>query len=416
MLWTVIFRRRRNSSMKIGTIIFTYHRSRHTREVIDALSKNDTRPQKLYIFQDGRKESTNCAEWERVNEIISNINWCEAEVHVSDKNMGLAKSIVAGINYVMQECDAVIVLEDDCVPHKQFMKFMTSALNFYQEAKKVYSVSGYAWNVALPDSEEDAYFNGRCCSYGWGTWRDRWSQYEEDYLILNKIRDDFDANTRLNIWGQDLENMIQGNISGKCSSWAAFWGLKIIEKGGYCLSPYKQLIYNIGFDGSGTHSGKQQEGNTLWQEEYQDTFSFPLKIESTDECKREFRFLLGGIHGVDKFKLYQDVLVQWIQAKQEGKGIHIPNECNNSIAVWGKGKIFDCLFHEIESLVSVEYIVESRPRVQEYKGIPVISIDTLPKCITDIVVIPYFDIAIIRGKVQNLRPDIRLWGLNELFQ
>lgn len=62
---------RGEKQVRIGSILFTYHRSEHTRKVIEALSKNDILPEKLYIFQDGIKASTNYDEWLKVNEPMS---------------------------------------------------------------------------------------------------------------------------------------------------------------------------------------------------------------------------------------------------------------------------------------------------------------------------------------------------------
>lgn len=402
--------------MKIGTILFTYHRNRHTREVLKALSQNDLLPSKLYIFQDGIKNSTNYEEWKKVNEIILNIKWCETEIHVSKSNKGLKRSIVDGLNYVFNECDAVIVLEDDCVPNKQFMGFMVSALHTYEEAKKIFSISGYSWDVNLLSGGEDAYFNGRISSYGWGTWKDRWNQYEEDYDILKRIKNDPKASSRLKIWGQDLEGMIAENVMDRCDSWAVFWALKIIEKGGYCLSPYKQLVHNIGFDGTGVHCSKLQEKQSICEEKILKEFFFPSKIESSKDCEEEFQFLFSGKHGQEKSKLYQDILIQWIKMKQEEQEIRIPDEWNSVIAVWGKGKIFDCLYHELEGKVSIKYIIESRPSVEKYKDISVISISELPEDIRNIIVIPYFDLDIIKTKVGKIRKDVHLWGIDELLQ
>lgn len=399
--------------MEIGTALFTYHRSKHTKMVINALVQNDMWPGKLYIFQDGIKDSTNYEEWRNVNEFICAQHWCETEIHISEKNKGLANSIVSGINYVLQKCDAVIVLEDDCVPQRQFMRYMVSALNAYEKEEKVYSVSGYAWDVNLSDQKKDTYFNGRICSYGWGTWKDRWSQYEEDYHLLKKIKGNPAGNARLQIWGQDLAGMLTGNVLDKCNSWAVFWALKVIEMGGYCLSPYKQLVQNIGFDGTGVHSGHLQEGNIILEDENKDSFSFPEKVECTRECEEEFRFLFAGKHGEEKMKLYQDMLVQWIQMKQKGKKFHIPGIWKEDIAVWGKGQIFDCLLNELMGQAQVKYIIESRPSIEAYKGIPIISISELPGDVNTVVVIPYFDLDIIRTKVQKIRPDIQLFGIDE---
>lgn len=401
--------------MKIGTILFVYHRSIHTKKVLEALKENSVLPQKLYIFQDGIKSSTNLSEWEKVNGIIRGVNWCNTEIQVSDKNKGLAKSIVSGINYVLQECEAVIVLEDDCVPHKEYMNFMVSALETYQKQQKVYSVSGYAWDVNLQQKEEDAYFNGRICSYGWGTWKDRWCQYEEDYRIVTKLKNDLELGKKLQVWGKDLEEILVGNIQGKCDSWAAFWALKVIEKGGYCLSPYKQFIHNVGFDGSGVHSSKLQENDKEWEDKEKKYFCFPEEIKSTEECEREFEFLFAGEHIEKKLRAYQKLLVQWIQRKQAGTQLQLPIERDSRIAVWGKGEIFDCLLNELSDSLKVKFIIESRPSLKTYRDIPIISINELPESIKNVVVLPFFDLRIIGNKVKKIRPDVHLWGIDELF-
>ena len=42
--------------MKIAVAVFTYHRSYHTEKVLDALKNNTVLPEKLIVFQDGRRE------------------------------------------------------------------------------------------------------------------------------------------------------------------------------------------------------------------------------------------------------------------------------------------------------------------------------------------------------------------------
>lgn len=406
--------------MKIGTILFTWHRSTHTRKVLEALSKNDVLPEVLYIFQDGVNEKTNSEEWQKVNQLINNVSFCETKVYVSDINKGCARSIVSGINFALQECDAVIVLEDDCVPDKQFMRFIVSALKTYKNEDKVYCVSGYGWRVVLSEQKEfDAYFSGRSCSSGWATWKDKWAAYEENYNIVNEIKKDPAARERLKIWGNDLESMLAGNIHGTCDAWDVFWSLNIIKKGGYCLSPYNTLLHNIGFDGSGLHSGSScymQDDEETGEAEYKATFRFPQKIESTKECEEEFQFLFGGATAQEKASFYRKLFIRWIWMKQEGREAEIPQEIEGNVASWGKGETLDLLLDELKGRMDVAYIVESRPSVSEYKGIPIITIDKVPKEIKNIIVIPYFDMDIIAARVKKIRQDIKLWGIDELIQ
>ena len=85
--------KRRLGRMKIGTVLFTWHRSEHTQKVLDALKHNTVLPDRLYIFQDGISDRTNCEEWHKVNQIIQNVDFCNTTVVVSKVNLGCRKSI-----------------------------------------------------------------------------------------------------------------------------------------------------------------------------------------------------------------------------------------------------------------------------------------------------------------------------------
>lgn len=109
--------------MDIGIVVFAYNRSRHLGKVLEGLREN-REVSKLYIFQDGLKCEEHQNEWEMTRQVIEDIDWCETAYQLSHKNKGLACSIVDGISAVFAENDAVIVLEDDCVPTANFVNFM----------------------------------------------------------------------------------------------------------------------------------------------------------------------------------------------------------------------------------------------------------------------------------------------------
>ncbi len=240
--------------MDIGIIVFAYNRSEHLNKVLEGLRKN-AGVLKLYIFQDGLKCTDHQSEWERTYQVIKGIDWCEVIYYQSSHNKGLAKSIVDGINEVFKENDAVVVLEDDCVPTANFISFMQQCFEQYENDKRVYSVSGYSWPIDLPKNEYDIYACGRISSWGWGTWKDRWAQYRIDNNIIERLKQDEKQSKYLEIWGSDLERTLIGNIGGQISSWAVYWALYVIENKGICINPYISLIQNIGMDGSGVHCG-----------------------------------------------------------------------------------------------------------------------------------------------------------------
>ena len=77
-------------------------------------------------------------------------------------------------------------MEDDLLTSSNFLAFVNSALSTYEDRRDVFSVTGYNYPLPMPPSyREDAYLSYRGSSWGWGTWRDRWSQVD---LVGRRLR------------------------------------------------------------------------------------------------------------------------------------------------------------------------------------------------------------------------------------
>lgn len=386
--------------IKIATILFTYNRSKHTRQVLEALSRNDILPQKLYIFQDGKKESTDETEWNAVGTVIESVSWCETEVIRAEKNKGLADSVVTGINFVLASFDAVIVLEDDCVPHPQFMEYMTGALEKYEKNTQVYSIGATAEPVEIETNGMDAYFIGRFNSCGWGTWKDRWSEYSRDYRILGKIKKDSRLEAWLRLWGEDLEQVLLGNIYGACDSWAVFWALVIISRQGYCLTPYESLVTNIGYDGTGVHCGFESPHLKIRSELKRKEICLPDVVEWVENYERTFVNYYLWSNPQQKLEYYNRIIYAWIDMIKKDQSIaqYLQARGIAAISIWGTGQVCDLLLEDITGKIKVDAIIQTNPTSKEYKGIPVCSYKEIADESNFIVVIPGY----IMERIQRL--------------
>ena len=279
--------------MKIGIAIFAYNRDEHLSRTLEGLHHNKG-VEEIYVFHDGLKCEQHREGWEKTRNVIENIDWCKVRKFFSIENKGLACSIVDGINRVMKENEAVVALEDDCVPTASFMAFMTQCFYKYKDNKEVYSVSGASWPIELKKDKYDIYFNGRINSTGWGTWKDRWEKYIKDKEMIYRLRNVRDKSIQLDLWGSDLEQMYIDNINGKNDSWAVYWALKVIENNGWCINPYKSLIRNIGWDGTGVHCGKTKDYDVAMDERIDTEFVLPDKVQCPYCVKEAFTSLYGS--------------------------------------------------------------------------------------------------------------------------
>lgn len=280
--------------MNIATILFTYNRSEHTNKVINALRQSIVLPQKLYIFQDGLKVEKHYKEWKKVKELIKKVNFCPTEIQISEINKGVAKSIVSGISYVLERHDAVIVIEDDCIPTENFISFMEQCFEKYKDNKQIYSVSGYSFPVNLKKDIYDIYACGRISSWGWGTWKDRWKEFKFDNDILKRIKSNENKSRTLAIWGSDCEQMLIENIAGKIDAWDVYWAFHVFENNGICINPYKSLIQNIGFDGSGIHCGINKQFHVEISKDRNSVFILPENLEIFQSTEKAFMSLFGN--------------------------------------------------------------------------------------------------------------------------
>lgn len=131
-------------------VLFTYNRPHHTQKTLQALMQNELADKSvLYIYCDGAKEhatetdKTNITE---VRKVVRSKQWCK-EVHIieAEKNKGLAKSIISAVTEIVGKYGKIIVLEDDIITSKGFLRYMNDALSIYQTQDKVMHVSAYMY-------------------------------------------------------------------------------------------------------------------------------------------------------------------------------------------------------------------------------------------------------------------------------
>lgn len=289
--------------MRIGLAVFAYCRREHLSKVLEGLKENEN-VNMVYFFQDGLKCESDRQDWEETAKVISEFDWCEKKVIRANTNKGLSQSIVEGIELVLQENDAIVILEDDCVPMPAFVSFMKQCFYKYKDVHDVFSIAGYSWPVKIEKEESDIYFCGRPCSWGWGTWKDRWQCYTQDANMIRSIKKDREASRRLATWGDDLENMLVNNYLGYNDSWYVYWALYMIQHDVYAINPYLALIDNIGFDGTGVHCGVTNRFDVKGLDKRECGSQFSLRDDVNTEKMVEQAFI--DLYGNDSV-LYSEV-------------------------------------------------------------------------------------------------------------
>ena len=236
---------------KTPVLLFTYNRPLHTQKVLDSLALNEyAKETKIYIFQDGKKANATEQDILNIKEVSRIINnekrFKEVIIEINDINKGLSNSIIDGVNRIIEKHDSVIVLEDDIVVNKGFLRYMNDALTMYQEEDKVGCIHAWNYNLDITSKQETTFFLKGADCWGWGTWGRAWKLFNENGIeLLNEIKErgltfHFDRNGT-----HQYTQMLQEQIDGKINSWAIRWHASLFLKEKYVFGSSALFIFTL---------------------------------------------------------------------------------------------------------------------------------------------------------------------------
>lgn len=237
-------------------ILFCYNRPEHLQQTIRHLQMNTLATQsELFIYADGPKDQDDERMVAHVRAQIAHITgFRTVTVIASEKNKGLAASVIEGVSDILTRYKCAIVLEDDMLSTSDFLSFMNEALQVYADRNDIFSVSGYTPPIAIPpDYTGDLYLAPRASSWGWGTWAHKWAKADWQVKDFEALKSDKAMQNKLCKGGEDLWPMLAKQQRGVIDSWAIRWTYTQFRNSAYGLYPVHSKIKNIGTDGSGTN-------------------------------------------------------------------------------------------------------------------------------------------------------------------
>ncbi|MBQ9502191.1 MAG: nucleotide-diphospho-sugar transferase [Lentisphaeria bacterium] len=237
----------------VPVLFLVFNRPELTRRVWRVLRM--IRPERLYVAADGPRAGNaadfrNCAGTRR---IVQQLDWpCDVKYRFLEKNYGCRRAVSSAIDWFFSEVEEGIILEDDCLPCREFFSFCAEALKNYRHDARVMHVNGTV-HFSPETSDFDAWFSRYAFVWGWASWRRAWKMY--DPVLLNypfdRLSGCFPDAAVKERWDELLRNT-QAGKPGFDDTWAFQWSAALFANGGLAVSPRRSLIRNIGLD-SGTH-------------------------------------------------------------------------------------------------------------------------------------------------------------------
>jgi hypothetical protein len=237
--------------LRSAVLFMVFNRPETTAQVFEAI--RSAQPRKLYICADGPRpnvssDSQRCAT---VRSIVSRVDWpCEVTTLFREANLGCKRAVSEGIDWFFEREEEGIILEDDTLPSADFFRYCDALLEKHRADKRIMSVSGsYFGSSARTNAQY--YFSKYSLMWGWATWRDRWHLYTldvSDYMaVLRRMR-------KSRTWTLAWAEVFATVVAGKVDTWDVQWILTVWRHGGIVCRPKVNLVRNLGFGGSATHT------------------------------------------------------------------------------------------------------------------------------------------------------------------
>jgi hypothetical protein len=227
----------------------------------------------------------------------------------------------SGLDWVFENVDRAIILEDDCVPHPSFFRFSQELLERYAEDERVMMVAGTNMLRGLPEVAHSYIFSRNASVWGWATWRRAWRHNDVEmkawpaFRDAGRLRDVFCDERLAEKWRRPLDAVYEGKVD----TWDTQWEFACWVQSGLTIVPRYNLVENIGFGRDATHTKATSHRLAAMSTRAMD---FPLLHPDTVLADMAFdRRLMREVYFVPPLLLLQRIipkLRRWLESKRRG--------------------------------------------------------------------------------------------------
>ncbi|MGB3297848.1 MAG: glycosyltransferase family 2 protein, partial [Phormidesmis sp.] len=249
--------------MPAPIVFIIFNRPDTTRRVLDRLRA--LKPAKLFVIADGPRrdrplEAEKCA---KTRAVIDSIDWdCEVLKNYSDTNLGCKNRVVSGLNWVFEQVNEAIIIEDDCLPHLDFFTFCDELLAHYRNDERIMSIGGTNRFGKWKDDKQSYHFSYHGSIWGWATWKRAWQHYDpalrlwQDSEIKQRTRDVLADPMQYRF----REKVFDMAYAEQTHGWSYAWRFAMLIQSGLSILPSVNLVSNIGFGEAATSTTSNHRG------------------------------------------------------------------------------------------------------------------------------------------------------------
>jgi hypothetical protein len=174
----------------------------------------------------------------------------------ADENLGCKRRVSSGLDWVFEQVEEAIILEDDCLPDQTFFPFCTELLERFRDEPRVSMICGNNFQQGKRRSPDSYFFGLQVTVWGWASWRSAWRNYDVEMRRWPELKDtlwltDLLQNpVAVKYWRDTFDRTFQGEFD----TWDYQWFFSWWSQNALALIPDRNLITNIGFGSAATRT------------------------------------------------------------------------------------------------------------------------------------------------------------------
>ena len=242
---------------KVPVLLILYNRVEETHDVFQVL--RTVQPTDLYVAGDAAKPDSVLDRMHvyQARAVIQPEWPCQVHKLWQDNHLGKSQMVATAIKWFFEQEEEGIILFDDTVPGYDFFPYCEQLLEKYRNNKKIFSIGGFYWRhrrrkrykKRMKKGESSYFFSAYASTWGFATWKNRWTDFslsmdqysKEDF---EKMIEPYMKKKKQKIYWINRFNSLK---KYKATHWASQYNFHIWAHEGLCITPYLNLVTNMGF-------------------------------------------------------------------------------------------------------------------------------------------------------------------------
>jgi hypothetical protein len=240
-----------------SVLIIAYRRSENLKKILAICVEKKI--ETIYVNLDGPRGHDQKRDVDECQDVLSDfkVNFTgKLHIRTSPVNKGSAVSVLESCDWIFQNEEFAIILEDDCMPEQDFFDFIEDSKTILYSLNDVFSISGTQF--APPRVTKGEWALSRYpLFWGWATTKSRWevARHQLSRIEIKDGRNFFLNYSEYCFWKSGAIRSLDGFVD----AWdlPLLYSLAIDQK--LHIQPGENLVKNVGVDLVATHTTKPNQ-------------------------------------------------------------------------------------------------------------------------------------------------------------